>query len=65
MYEIMINIETSSKTLLYRRYDRMSEDEKQCDAPKKYTAKNVEADTKGWEMFQNAEGTKQKKSDSK
>jgi hypothetical protein len=43
----------------------MSEDEKQYDAPKKYTAKNVEPDTKGREKFQNADGTKRKRSDSK
>jgi len=43
----------------------MSEEEKHDEAPKKYTAKNVESDGKSWELFHNADGSKQKKTDSK
>jgi hypothetical protein len=43
----------------------MSEEEKHAEAPRKYTAKNVEPDTKTWEKFQNADGSRRKKPDAK
>jgi hypothetical protein len=43
----------------------MSEEEKHAEAPKKYTAKNVEPDNQSWELFHNADGSKRRKTDSK